>query len=177
MTTIDSPSATMITSPCRSTKCSATMTKPSVDVNQGVNQSSSAAASPEQPLGRAAERSADEDERGRREVERHQPQNRANLGERGAADVHASVQDDDGEVADPEGEALAIEGVGNRERDEEKRSHAAEQEKLMAEMVGGDRIRQPRVAVVHPPDHREHDDDLRERGSVSAAPRGRWSAA
>jgi len=37
----------------------------------------------------------------------------------------------------------------------------------MAKAVGGDRIRQPRVPVVHPPDHREHHDDLCERDSVS----------
>ncbi len=43
MTTIDSPSAMMITSPCRSTKCDGETTKPSVVVRYGVNQSSAAA--------------------------------------------------------------------------------------------------------------------------------------
>ena len=37
-----------------------------------------------------------------------------------------------------------------------------------AKEVGRDRVRQPRVSVVHPPDHREHHDDL--HGAAAAPP-------
>lgn len=131
--------------------------------------------SPEEPLALTAEGAADQDEHCRGEVERHQSQNRSYLGERGTAEVHTGMQDDDGEVPNPEGKALTLIGVGNGQSNEEECAHAAEQEQLMPEVVGGDRIRQPCVAVVHPPDHRQHHNDLRDCGRVSTLHQ-HWSA-
>ncbi len=158
----------MITSPCRSTKCSAAITKPSVDVSQGVNQSNAAAnaqsahwtSPPSAPPTRTSAAAAT--------LKGTDPKDRPHLRERRPAHVHPCMQRDDREVADPEREPLALVGFGNRERDHEKRAHAADEEQPMPEVVGGDGVREPGVAVVHPPDHGEHHDDLSERGDVPA---------
>jgi hypothetical protein len=64
------------------------------------------------------------------------------------------------EVAHAEGQAAAVEGAGNRESQREVAGHAAEQDRPLAQLPRGDRVGQPRVAGVHPPDQREHDHDL-----------------
>ena len=72
-----------------------------------------------------------------------------------------------GEIPDPEREPLAAEGLWHCKRDNKERPHAADQEEAVSNVVGRDRIRQPRVAVVHPPDDGEHHDHLGD-GSRSA---------
>ena len=64
------------------------------------------------------------------------------------------------QVPDAEGETLALVRVRDRERDHEESAHPPEQQEPEPNEVRGDRVRQPRVAVVHPPDHREHHEHL-----------------
>src|SRR5215218_6469986 len=54
------------------------------------------------------------------------------------------------------------------ERDHQEAAHAAEQQQPEAHAIGADGVREPRVAVVDPPDQRQHHDDLPERGAVMA---------
>jgi len=63
---------------------------------------------------------------------------------------------------------LPTECCRHGERDDEERAHPADKEKPAAKMIGGDRVRQPGVAVIHPPDHREHENDLGNRHGISA---------
>ena len=81
------------------------------------------------------------------------------------------------EVGEPEREPAATEGVRRREREEEVARHAAEEEQPAVRALRGNRVREPGVAAVHPPDQREHhahahhradgrllEDDVRELG-------------
>ena len=103
------------------------MTKPSVLVNQGVNQTSSAApahsafcspppAAPPTSTSAAAV-----------EIERDEPENRRDLRDGRPFHVHAGVEDHDDGVADPERETLPCIRIRNRESDDEERrpSHRA----------------------------------------------------
>ena len=177
-TTIDSPSATMITSPCRSQKCSAAITNPSVLVNQGVNQSSSAA--PAQRMSCGPPPSAPPTRTIAAAVRLNGTIRRIAATSRDgrALRVHPRVEDDDDarSRARTRGPSTSY-ALGIGERDHEKRPHPAEEEEPEAQQVGRDRVRQPRVAVVHPPDHREHHDDLQRARRVAALRRGRRSAA
>ena len=67
------------------------------------------------------------------------------------------------EVAHAEGQAAAVEGVGDGEGQHQVPRHAAQQDRPLAQPARRDRVRQPRVAAVHPPDQGEHDHDLAQR--------------
>jgi len=71
------------------------------------------------------------------------------------------MEHDHGEVTDPESEPLPLIRLGDGESDHKECTHASQEQEPMADVVGGDGVRQPRVAVVHPPDHGEHHHDLR----------------
>jgi hypothetical protein len=72
------------------------------------------------------------------------------------------VDRDDDQVAHAEGQAAAVERAGDGEGQDEVSGHAAEQDHPLAQLARRDRVGQPRVAAVHPPDEREHDHDLPE---------------
>ena len=69
---------------------------------------------------------------------------------------------DHGEVGEPEDGAAAREGARHGERDDEEAGHPSEQRQTPRDAVQGDRVRQPRVAAVHPEDHAEHHRDLQQ---------------
>jgi hypothetical protein len=105
----------------------------------------------------------DEHEQRRRQVVRDDAQDRGDLGDRGAIRVHPRVEQHDSEVAETEGEPVALVCGRYGDGDDEEPAHPSEQKQSKAQEIRRDRIRQPRVAVVHPPDHGEHHDDVDER--------------
>ena len=123
---------------------------------------------PQHPLRIAAEGAADQDEDRGEDVEGSDPEYSPDLRDRGAADEHAGVEQDHDQIADPERHAAALVGIGDRQRDHEKPAHPAEQEEPEPGQVGRDRVRQPGVAVVDPPDQEQHHDDLDGRREVVA---------
>ena len=62
---------------------------------------------------------------------------------------------DDDEVADPEGEPCTVVGGRHRKRDHEEPAHPADQQEPEPDTVRGDRVREPRVSVVDPPDQEQ----------------------
>jgi hypothetical protein len=78
------------------------------------------------------------------------------------------VEEYDDSVPEPECKAGRVVRARDGERDDEERAHSTEEEQAEAEQIGRDRIRQPRVAVVHPPDDRQHHDDVQRAGRISA---------
>ena len=168
MTTTDSPSATITTSPCRSTKC------PTVD-DEALHAREPRrdpehrrGERPQDPLRLAAERAADEHDARGGDVEGDDAEDRGHLGHRCSFRVHAGVQHGHDEPAEGEREAVSLEGARRRECDHEEPAHPAEQQEPVAHSVGRDCVREPGVRVVHPPDQVEHDDDLSHRGRVTA---------
>jgi hypothetical protein len=123
---------------------------------------------PQRPLDVAAQCAAHEHEHRSRQVEGDDSQDRRNLPRRRAAHVHARVQQHYREVTEAESESVAFVGLRDRERDDEESAHTADQEEPVPQVVGGDRIGQPRIAVVHPPDDRHHHDHLRDCRDVPA---------
>jgi hypothetical protein len=78
------------------------------------------------------------------------------------------VEEHHHQVAEAERDAVSVVRLRDRERDHEESAHPADQEQPKPEPVGGDRIRQPRVPVVHPPDQEQHHDHLGDRrGTLS----------
>ena len=131
-------------------------------------------AGPQHVLEPTARGAPDEHERRRCEIERDEPEDRSDLRHRYPLHIHAGVEDHDDRVADPERKSLSRVCIRNGERDDEEAAHPAEQQEPKPQQVGGNRVRQPGIAVVHPPDHREHHDDLHRTGSpVSAYEHGR----
>ena len=104
----------------------------------------------------------------RGEVVGNNAEDRGDLGDRSPLRVHACVQHDDDDVADPEGQALALVRRRDRESNHEEPTHPAEQEEAKPQEIRRDGVRQPGVAVVHPPDHREHHDHLQRRLRAAA---------
>ena len=152
----------MITRPCRSTKCDAETRKPSVPVSQGVHQIRTAAPVQSTHWASPPERTTDDDQPGRREVVRDDPQDRRDLRDRRPLHVHRAVQEHNREVGEPEREPVALVRVRDRERADQEAAHPADQRDPVPQAIRRDRVRQPRVPVVHPPDQEEHDDDLHE---------------
>jgi hypothetical protein len=79
------------------------------------------------------------------------------------------VQQHDDQVAEPEREPVRTVRRRNGERDDEEGPHPAEEQQPEPQEVRGDRVRQPRVAVVHPPDDGEHHDDVCGCGDTAPA--------
>lgn len=123
---------------------------------------------PDDPLDVPTQYPADEHEPCGRNVERHHPENRSDLGKRGSLHVHAGVQQDDDEISDPERKPLSLRRVGHSKCDDEEAAHPTDQQEPVAQVIGVDRVGQPGIAVVHPPDNSEHHDDLHDRGAVAA---------
>ena len=101
----------MITSPCRSTKCRAWMTKPSVLGTRG-DPEQERGEEPDHVLHAPSGDPTDEHEQRRRQVVRNDAQDRRDLGDRGALRVHPRVEQHDGEIAETEGEPVASQAVG-----------------------------------------------------------------
>ena len=127
-----------------------------------MTQSRTPVSPPQHPLRIPAHGSAGEDERDGKEVERRDTKDRAHLGNRRTADEHAAVEQDDNQVADAERESVAVVRIRDRERDHEEAAHASDKQQPEAQPVRRDRVRQPRIAVVHPPNQEQHHDDLHE---------------
>jgi hypothetical protein len=123
---------------------------------------------PEHLLCRTAQRAAGQDETRSEEVEGHDAQDRPDLGGRRPPHVHRGVQRDHHQVADAERDPLAVVGLGDRQRHDEEAAHPAEQQQPEAKSVGGDRVGQPRVAVVHPPHQQQHHHDVQEGLAIHA---------
>src|SRR6202043_3101430 len=68
----------------------------------------------------------------------------------------------DDEIADAEEYAAIGEGGGNGERDQEEPAHPDQQQEPNGDVAGWDRIGQPRVPAVHPPDIAEEQEHLEE---------------
>ena len=115
----------------------------------------------------AAESAADEDESAGSQVVGHEPQDRGDLRDGRSAHVHRCMERDHREVAEAEGEPGTVVRAWDGEGDDQEAAHAADQSEAEAEPVGGDRVRQPCVAVVHPPDQEQHDHHADDRFRVA----------
>ena len=118
---------------------------------------------PQHRLRGPAEGAPGDDEQRVEEVVGGDAEERARRLRRGGPDEQRRVDRDDDEVAHAEGQAAAMEGAGDGEGQHEVAGHAAEQDRPLAQLASRDRVGQPRVAGVHPPDQREHDHDLAQR--------------
>ena len=128
ITTTDSPSATMMTRPCRSTKCEAETTNPSVLVNHGVTQIRTRGAGPEHATARrlpATPPTSDEPGRRRGCTGRSAGSPRPPRPTFPSRTSRACRSDDD-EVGETEGETVALVRVRDRERADEEAAHAAD---------------------------------------------------
>ena len=123
---------------------------------------------PEHPLGVASQCTTEDDQPGRRQVVRDDPQDRRDLRDRRPLHIHRAVQEHDREVGEPERESVALVRIGDRERADQEAAHAADQRDPVSQTIRRDRVRQPRVSVVHPPDEEEHHDDLHGCSRVAA---------
>ena len=72
------------------------------------------------------------------------------------------MKQDDDQVGKAERESVAVVRVRDGERDHEEAAHASDKQQPEAQPVRRDRVRQPRIPVVHPPDQEQHHDDLHE---------------
>jgi hypothetical protein len=111
---------------------------------------------PERELGRAAERAADDDQRHRGGVVAPQADHAAHGAHpRGPREEPGVHRDHDG-VGEAEGQPAAAEGARDGEGDDEERRHPGEEHDPPRDAVGRHRVGEPRVAGVHPEDHRQH---------------------
>ena len=81
---------------------------------------------PEDVLGRTADGSTDEDDEGRSEIERREPQDRLHHAGGRRPCEERRVYADDHDVGDPERKPATAEGVRDRERQDEIAAHATE---------------------------------------------------
>ena len=117
----------------------------------------------------ASRRESGDQQEGRRdEVEWAQPGERRADGLLGSQEKPGVHQGHD-HVANAESHAAAAEGGGNGECDQEKSTHAHQQQQPDRELAGWDRIGQPGVAPVHPPDVAEEQHHLHETGNSRIA--------